>query len=50
VTEADRDATIDALKAAFVADDLTADDLGERVAIAHLAETLDQLDAALDFR
>jgi Domain of unknown function (DUF1707) len=49
VTEADRDAAVDALKSAFVADELTTDDLAERVAIAHLAETFDELDAALDF-
>jgi hypothetical protein len=45
-TEADRDAVIDALKRAYVRDDLTTEELGERVANAHLAETLDQLDAA----
>jgi hypothetical protein len=48
VTEADRDEAIDALKSAFVADALTTDELGDRVARAHLAETLDQLDAVLD--
>jgi Domain of unknown function (DUF1707) len=47
VTEADRDAVIDALKQAYVRDDLTTEELGERVAIAHLAETLDRLDAVL---
>jgi hypothetical protein len=47
VTEADRDEVIDALKAAYVNDDLTTDQLGERVAIAHLAQTLDDLHAAL---
>ena len=47
VTEADRDAVIEALKTAYVADALTTDELGERVTIAHLAETLDELDAAL---
>jgi hypothetical protein len=47
VTEADRDAVIDALKRAYVRDDLTTEELGERVAIAHLAETLDRLDAVL---
>jgi hypothetical protein len=47
VTEADRDEVIDALKLAYVADVLTVDELGERVAIAHIAETLDELDAAL---
>jgi hypothetical protein len=46
-TEADRDAVIEALKASFVRDELTTDGLGARVAIAHLAETLDELDAAL---
>jgi uncharacterized membrane protein len=47
VTEADRDAAIEALKAAFVTDELDADELGRRVEIAHGAETLDRLDAAL---
>lgn len=47
VTEADRDAVIDALKQAYVRDDLTTHELGELVAIAHLAETLDRLDAVL---
>ena len=47
VTEADRDEVIDALKRAYVRDELTTDELGERVAIAHVAETLDQLDVAL---
>ncbi len=48
VTEADRDAVIDALKRAYVRDDLTIAELGGRVTIAHLAETLEHLDAALD--
>jgi hypothetical protein len=47
VTEADRDAVIERLKGAFVRDELTTEVLGERVAVAHLAETLDELDAAL---
>jgi hypothetical protein len=47
VTEADRDAVIEGLKGAFVRDELTTEALGERVAIAHLAETLDELEAAL---
>lgn len=47
VTEDDRDAVIEALKRAFVADELTTDQLGERVGIAHQAETLDELDRAL---
>jgi uncharacterized protein DUF1707 len=47
VTEADRDEVIDSLKRAFVSDELTADELGDRVAIAHVAETLEELDAAL---
>jgi hypothetical protein len=47
VTEADRDAVIECLKAAFVREELSADALGERVARVHLAETLDELDAAL---
>src|SRR5437763_15345757 len=45
-TEADRDEVIDSLKRAFVEDQLTTEEPGERVSITHLAETLDQLDAA----
>ena len=47
VTEADRDAVIDSLKRAFVSDELSAEELGRRVETAHVAETLDELDAAL---
>lgn len=47
VTEADRDAAINALKRAYVADVLSTEELGRRVAIAHLAETLDEIDGAL---
>jgi hypothetical protein len=47
VTEADRDAAIDSLKRAFVRDELTTEELGDRVAVAHVAETLTQLDAVL---
>jgi Domain of unknown function (DUF1707) len=47
VTEADRDAVINLLKRAYVRDELTTEELGERVAIAHLAETLDRLDVVL---
>jgi hypothetical protein len=47
VTEADRGEAIECLKRACVSDELTTDQLGERVAIAHLAETLDELDAAV---
>lgn len=46
-TEADRDAVIDSLKAAFVRDELSVEELGRRVETAHLAETLNELDAAL---
>lgn len=46
-TEADRDEAIDCLKRAYVKEELTTEELAERVAIAHVAETLDQLDAAL---
>jgi Domain of unknown function (DUF1707) len=46
-TEADRDEVIDSLKRAFVRDELTTDELSDRVATAHLAQTLDQLDGAL---
>ncbi len=46
-TEADRDAVIDSLKAAFVRDELCAEELGRRVETAHIAETLNDLDAAL---
>ena len=48
VTEADRDQAIDCLKRAYVRDELTTDQLAERVAIAHEARRLEQLDAALD--
>jgi hypothetical protein len=47
VTEADRDEAIECLKRLYVSDALSTDDLAERVAIAHLAVTLDELDAAL---
>jgi Domain of unknown function (DUF1707) len=46
-TEADRDEVIESLKRAFVQDELTTDELGDRVYRAHLAETLDELDAVL---
>jgi Domain of unknown function (DUF1707) len=48
VTEDDRDAVIDALKSAYVDDRLTTEELGERVTIAHVAETLAELDSALE--
>jgi hypothetical protein len=48
VTEADRDAVIEGLKGAFVRDELTTEVVAVRVAIAHLAETLDELEAAAD--
>lgn len=48
VTEADRDQAIDCLKRAYVRDELTTDQLAERVAIAHEALSLEQLDAALE--
>ncbi len=47
LTEADRDAAIDALKRAYVRDEIAIDELAGRVATAHIAETLDELDAAL---
>jgi hypothetical protein len=47
VTEADRDEVVDCLKRAYVRDELTTDQLSDRVGIAHTAETLDQLDTAL---
>jgi hypothetical protein len=47
VTEADRDEVIATLKRAYVDDDLTVDQLADRVATAHLAETLQELDAAV---
>jgi hypothetical protein len=47
LTEADRDAAIEALKHAYVRDEIGIDDLGGRVATANIAETLDELDAAL---
>src|SRR5215213_7493428 len=47
VTEADRDEVIACLKRAYVDDELTTDQLSERAGIAHLAATLEELDAAL---
>jgi truncated hemoglobin YjbI len=47
VTEADRDEVITCLKRAYVDDELTTDQLSERVGIAHLAATLEELDAAV---
>jgi hypothetical protein len=47
VTEADRDEAVECLKRAYVRDDLTTDDLGDRVAVVHLAETLEALDDAV---
>ena len=47
VTEADRDEVLDCLKRAYVRDELTTDQLSDRVGIAHTAETLDELDTAL---
>jgi hypothetical protein len=46
-TEADRDEAIDRLKRAYVEDAITVEQLGERVSIAHCAETLEQLDQAV---
>jgi hypothetical protein len=46
-TEADRDEVIECLKRAYVSDELTTDELSDRVGIAHSAETLDELDGAL---
>ncbi len=47
LTEADRDAAIEALKRAYVCDDIAIDELAGRVATAHIAESLVELDAAL---
>jgi hypothetical protein len=47
LTEADRDATIDALKRAYVRGEIEIDELAGRVATAHIAEDLTELDAAL---
>jgi len=48
VTENDRDAVVEALKRAYIEDELvTTDDLAERVGIAHTAESLEQLERAL---
>lgn len=47
VTEADRDEVIETLKRAYVNDVLTTDELADRVAATHVAETLEQLDAAV---
>ena len=46
-TEDDRRAVIDALKYAYVEDDLTTDDLAERVGRAYEARTLDDLEHLL---
>lgn len=46
-TEADRDEAIDRLKQAYVEDALTVEELGKRVSMVHLAETLEQLDQAV---
>lgn len=47
LTEADRDAAIEALKRAYVREEIAIDELAGRVATAHIAENLDELDAAL---
>ena len=47
LTEADRDAAIEALKRAYVRDEIGIDELAGRVATAHIAEALEELDAAL---
>lgn len=47
LTEDDRDAAVSALKRAYVSDEIDIDELAGRVATAHIAETLDELDAAL---
>jgi hypothetical protein len=46
-TEADRDEVIERLKRAYVEDELSVEQLSERVSTAHVAETLDELDRAL---
>lgn len=46
-TEADRDAVVNALKLAFVTDEVTVEQLAQRVEAAHMAQTLEQLDAAV---
>jgi hypothetical protein len=47
LTEADRDAAIEALKRAYVRDEIDIDELAGRVATAHIAESLAELDAAV---
>lgn len=47
LTEEDRDAAVEALKRAYLRDEIAIDELAGRVATAHIAETLDELDAAL---
>ena len=47
VTEADRDEAIECLKRAYCRDELTTDQLADRVGVVHVAATLDELDAAL---
>jgi hypothetical protein len=45
ITDADRREVIDAIKAAYVADVLTADELADRCEDAYQAKTFDELDA-----
>ena len=47
LTEADRDAAIETLKRAYIHDEIGIDELAGRVATAHIAESLAELDAAL---
>jgi hypothetical protein len=47
ITEADRDAVIECLKRAFVRDEIEVEELAELVAVAHSADNLEDLDAAL---
>jgi hypothetical protein len=47
ITEADRDAAITVLKRAFVRDLLSTDELGDRVAAAHVARMPEELDAVI---
>ncbi len=47
LTEADRGAAIEALKRAYVRDEIDIDELAGRVATAHVAENLAELDSAL---
>lgn len=47
VAEADRDAVIEVVKRAFVRDELSIEQLANRVGVAHVATRLDELDGLI---